>query len=119
MPDGSTIGRYGSGRDVRRIEDAGLLAGAGRFTDDFTLPGQTYLSFLRSPVAHATIRSIDTAAARAMPGVVAILTGADLVGAGVKPVPVEPMFRRPDGSPGAMPPRHGLAHETVRFVGEA
>lgn len=119
MPDGSTIGRYGSGREVRRIEDAGLLAGAGRFTDDFTLPGQTHLSFLRSPVAHARITSIDTAAARAMPGVVAILTGADLVAAGVKPIPVEPMFQRPDGSPGAMPLRHALAHETVRFVGEA
>ncbi|MFL5282072.1 MAG: xanthine dehydrogenase family protein molybdopterin-binding subunit [Rhodopila sp.] len=119
MPDGSTIGRYGSGREVRRIEDAGLLTGAGRFTDDFTLPSQTYLSFLRSPVAHARITSIDTEAARAMPGVVAILTGADLVAAGLQPIPVAPMFKRPDGSPGAMPPRHGLAHETVRFVGEA
>jgi carbon-monoxide dehydrogenase large subunit len=119
MPDGSTIGRYGSGREVRRIEDAGLLAGAGRFTDDFTLPGQTHLSFLRSPVAHARITSIDTEAARAMPGVVAILSGADMVAAGVKPIPVEPMFQRPDGSPGAMPLRYALAHETVRFVGEA
>jgi aerobic carbon-monoxide dehydrogenase large subunit len=119
MPDGSTIGRYGSGREVRRIEDAGLLAGAGRFTDDFSLPSQTYLSFLRSPVAHARITSIDTEAARAMLGVVAILTGADLVGAGVKPLPVAPMFQRPDGAAGAMPLRHGLAHETVRFVGEA
>src|SRR3954468_22367636 len=119
MPDGSTIGRYGSGREVRRIEAAGLLAGAGRFNDDFTLPSQTHLSFLRSPVAHARITSIDTEAARAMPGVVAILTGADLVAAGLQPIPVAPMFKRPDGSPGAMPPRHGLAHETVRFVGEA
>src|SRR4051794_29191494 len=119
MPDGSTIGRYGSGREVQRIEDAGLLAGAGRFTDDFTLPSQTYLSFLRSPVAHARITSIDVEAARATPGVVAVLTGADLVAAGLKPIPVAPMFKRPDGSPGAMPPRYGLAHETVRFVGEA
>lgn len=119
MPDGSTIGRFGSGRDVRRIEDAGLLAGAGHFTDDFTLPGQTFLSFLRSPLAHARIVSIDTEAARTMPGVVAILTGADLVAAGVKPLPVAPIFKRPDGSPGAMPPRLALAHECVRFVGEA
>jgi carbon-monoxide dehydrogenase large subunit len=109
MPDGSTIGRFGSGRDVRRIEDAGLLAGAGHFTDDFTLPGQTFLSFLRSPLAHARIVSIDTEAARTMPGVVAILTGADLVAAGVKPLPVAPIFKRPDGSPGAMPPRLALA----------
>src|ERR1700712_1973232 len=101
MLDGTTIGRFGSGREVRRIEDAGLLAGAGRFTDDFSLPGQTHLGFLRSPVAHARIVSIDSAAALALPGVVAVLTGADLVAAGVKPMAVEPMFVRPDGSPGA------------------
>jgi carbon-monoxide dehydrogenase large subunit len=118
MPDGSTIGRFGSGREVRRIEDAGLLAGAGRFTDDFSLPGQTYMSFLRSPHAHARIVSIDTEAAAGMPGVVAVLTGADLVAAGVQPMPVAPIFTRPDGSPGATPLRHALAHEIVRFVGE-
>ncbi len=119
MPDGSTIGRFGSGRAVRRIEDAGLLAGAGQFTDDFSVPNQTCLAFLRSPHAHARIVSIDTAAAAAMPGVVAVLTGADLVAAGVKPLPVAPIFVRPDGSPGATPLRPALAHEVVRFVGEA
>ena len=119
MPDGSTVGRFGSGREVRRIEDAGLLAGAGRFTDDFSLPGQTYLSFLRSPHAHAQILSIDATAAASMPGVVAVLTGADLVAAGVKPLPIEPMFQRPDGSPGATPLRPALADGVVRFVGEA
>ena len=118
MPDGSTIGRFGSGRDVRRIEDAGLLAGVGRFTDDFALPGQTFISFLRSPHAHARIVSIDSAAARAMPGVITLLTGADLVAAGVKPLSVAPMFQRPDGSPGATPLRPALAHDVVRFVGE-
>ncbi len=119
MADGSSIGRFGSGREVRRIEDAGLLAGAGRFTDDFSLPGQTCLAFLRSPLAHARIVSIDVATAAAMPGVLAVLTGADLVAAGVKPMPVAPIFTRPDGSPGATPLRTALAHETVRFVGEA
>jgi aerobic carbon-monoxide dehydrogenase large subunit len=119
-PTGPSVGgRFGSGRDVRRIEDAGLLAGAGRFTDDFTLPGQTCLGFLRSPHAHARIVSIDTAAAGSMPGVVAILTGADLVAAGVQPLPIEPMFTRPDGSPGATPLRPALADGVVRFVGEA
>jgi carbon-monoxide dehydrogenase large subunit len=118
MADQSTIGRFGSGREVRRIEDAGLLAGAGRFTDDFSLPGQTYLAFLRSPHAHARIVSIDATAATAMPGVLAVLTGADLVAAGVKPLALAPIFTRPDGSPGATPLRHALAHETVRFVGE-
>jgi carbon-monoxide dehydrogenase large subunit len=119
MNDQSTIMRFGSGRDVRRIEDAGLLAGAGHFTDDFSPPGVTYLGFLRSPLAHARIVSIDTAAAAAMPGVLAVLTGADLVAAGVKPLPLAPIFKRPDGSPGAAPLRRALAHEVVRFVGEA
>jgi carbon-monoxide dehydrogenase large subunit len=119
MTGESAIGRFGSGRDVRRIEDAGLLAGAGMFTDDVSLPAQTHLCFLRSPHAHARIVAIDIEEARALPGVVAILTGADLVAAGVKPLPVAPIFTRPDGSPGAMPLRPALAHETVRFVGEA
>ena len=119
MPDDSVIGRFGSGREVKRIEDAALLSGAGRFADDVSGPGQSYLVFLRSPHAHARIVSIDTAAALAMPGVIAVLTGADLVAAGVKPLPLAPIFTRPDGSPGATPLRPGLAHERVRFVGEA
>jgi aerobic carbon-monoxide dehydrogenase large subunit len=119
MTDGSTVGRFGSGREVRRIEDAGLLAGAGRFSDDISLPGQTYLGFLRSPHPHARIRSIDASEALAMPGVVAVLTGADLVADGVQPLPLAPIFKRPDGSPGASPLRPALAHEVVRFVGEA
>lgn len=119
MTDGSTVGRFGSGREVRRIEDAGLLAGAGRFSDDISLPGQTHLGFLRSPHPHARIVSIDASEALAMPGVIAVLTGADLVADGVKPLPLAPIFKRPDGSPGASPLRPALAHEVVRFVGEA
>lgn len=119
MTDGSTVGRFGSGREVRRIEDAGLLAGAGRFSDDISLPGQTYLGFLRSPHPHARIRSIDASEALAMPGVVAVLTGTDLIADGVQPLPLAPIFKRPDGSPGASPLRPALAHEVVRFVGEA
>ncbi|HLZ66578.1 MAG TPA: xanthine dehydrogenase family protein molybdopterin-binding subunit, partial [Aliidongia sp.] len=115
----SAIGRYGSGREVRRIEDAGLLAGAGRFADDVTAPSQTALCFLRSPHAHARIVSIDSTEALAMPGVIAVLTGADLKAAGVKPLPVAPIFKRPDGSPGATPLRPALAQDVVRFVGEA
>jgi len=119
LDDTTSIGRFGSGREVKRIEDAGLLAGHGRYADDASLPGQLHLSFLRSPHAHARIVSIDTAAAFAMPGVVAVLTGADLVADGVKPLPVAPIFQRPDGTPGATPLRPALAHEIVRFVGEA
>jgi len=119
MPDDSAIGRFGSGREVKRIEDAALLSGAGRFADDVSQVAQGYLVFLRSPHAHARIVSIDATEALAMPGVIAVLTGADLVAAGVKPLPLAPIFKRPDGSPGATPLRPGLAHETVRFVGEA
>ncbi len=119
MNDQVTTQRFGSGREVKRIEDASLLAGTGRFTDDFAPAGQTFIGFLRSPHAHARIVSIDAVAARALPGVLAILTGADLIAAGVKPLPLEPMFVRPDGSPGASPLRSALADGTVRFVGEA
>jgi carbon-monoxide dehydrogenase large subunit len=116
---GSDVGRYGSGHAVRRIEDPALVSGAGRFVDDVNLAGQLHLVLLRSPYPHARIRSIDTEAARGVPGVVAVYTGADLQAAGVKPLPATTAFRRPDGGPHASPPRHALAVDTVRFVGEA
>jgi carbon-monoxide dehydrogenase large subunit len=119
LDDTTSVGRFGSGREVKRIEDAGLLAGHGRFTDDVALPAQLHLSFLRSTYAHARIVSIDTSAAMAMPGVLAVLTGADLVADGVQPLPLAPIFTRPDGSPGASPLRPALADGIVRFVGEA
>ena len=121
MPDGNPpqIGRFGSGQAVRRIEDKALLAGQGKFTDDFSPAGLTHMVFLRSPHAHARLVSINTDAARAMPGVVAILTGADLVAAGVKPLLVALPFKRPDGTPLTAPPRDILATGQVRFVGEA
>ena len=118
MTDKSIVGRFGSGREVRRIEDAELLVGAGRLVDDVSLPSQAYVRFLRSPHAHARIVSIDAQAAKAMPGVITVLTGADLAAAGVKRIPLAPMFHRPDGSPGASPLRPALAEDTVRFVGE-
>jgi len=111
-------GRFGSGQAVRRIEDDALLAGRGRYTDDVRPQGQAHLVFQRSPYPHAHIAGIDTDAARAMPGVLQVLTGADLVAAGVKPVPGVAGFKRADGSNGATPPRRVLAHEYVRFVGE-
>ncbi len=111
------FGRFGSGQKVRRIEDAALLSGTGRFTDDFSLPGQAHCVFLRSPHAHARITGIDTAAALAMPGVLAVITGAELAEAGVKPLGVALPFKRPDGSPLAAPPRTILATDMVRFAG--
>jgi len=113
-----TVGRFGSGQAVRRLEDAPLLAGAGRFTNDEALPGQAHLVFLRSPHAHARIIAMDTSAARAMPDVVAILTGEDVAAAGLKSLGVALPFKRPDGSDLAAPPRPILAQGLVRFVGE-
>ncbi len=115
----SSVGRFGSGQAVLRIEDKGLLTGAGVFAGDVSMQGETRLFFLRSPHAHARIVSIDASAARRLLGVVAIVTGEDLVKAGVKPIPLAPAFQRPDGSPATTPPRRALAFETVRFVGEA
>ena len=119
MNDASTPSRFGSGQSVRRVEDDNLLKGAGVFADDFSEPGEARLCFLRSPYPHARIAAIATTAARAMPGVVAILTGADLEKAGVRPLPQSADFRRADGSPTAAPPQHVLAIDTVRYVGEA
>ncbi|MDP3604972.1 MAG: molybdopterin-dependent oxidoreductase, partial [Polaromonas sp.] len=110
--------RFGSGQAVRRLEDDVLLAGAGQFTDDVTLQDQSHLFFVRSPYPHARIASVDIAAALAMPGVLAIVTGADLAAAGVKPIPGIGGFKRADGTACATPPRRALAHERVRFVGE-
>lgn len=111
--------RFGSGQAVQRLEDEALLAGAGRYTDDVTLPGQTWLSFVRSPYPHARLVSVDAAAAAGMPGVLRVITGADLAAAGVKPLPGAGSFKRADGAACASPPRHVLAQERVRFVGEA
>lgn len=110
--------RFGSGQAVRRLEDQALLTGLGRYTDDVTLPGQLHLIFVRSPYPHAQLGTVDVAAAAQMPGVLRIFTGADLVAAGVKPMPGTAGFKRPDGSASATPPRRALAHERVRFVGE-
>ena len=117
MSGESTIGRFGSGRDVKRIEDAGLLAGAGRFTDDLTLPAQTYLGFVRSPHAHARIKAVEVAAARKAPGVIAVLTGPDVVNLGVASVSRHPPIAGGRGSKLVVPPRPALAVDRVMHVG--
>lgn len=113
-----TIARFGSGQSVRRIEDEGLLKGLGQYTDDLAPAGELRMVLVRSPYPHARIVSIDTGAAAGMPGVVKIATGAELVAAGVKPIPSNPAFQRA-GGPLATAPRRALAHERVRHVGEA
>ena len=111
--------RFGSGRSVHRLEDAALLAGRGRFVDNIAEPGQTIVVFQRSPHAHAKIVAIDADAARSMPGVLAVYTGAELAAAGVEAMPTTADFKRADGRKTVSPPRRALAHEIVRYVGEA
>jgi carbon-monoxide dehydrogenase large subunit len=112
-------GRFGSGRSVRRVEDDALLRGKGRFADNVKVDGELHAHFVRSPHPHARIAGIDVQAARAMPGVAAIITGRELAGAGVAPIPNSGDFRRANGAPTATPARHALAIDTVRYVGEA
>jgi len=119
MTAASQYTRFGSGNSVRRVEDEALLIGAGVFADDVSLPDQAHVCFLRSPHPHARIVAIDTTAASALPGIVAIVTGEQLVRGGVKPLPQSTDFKRSDGSPTAAPPQHALAVGVVRFVGEA
>ncbi|HEY4067776.1 MAG TPA: xanthine dehydrogenase family protein molybdopterin-binding subunit, partial [Burkholderiaceae bacterium] len=92
--------RFGSGRAVKRVEDASLLVGKGQFVDNVLVADQAHVAFLRSPYAHARILSVDASAALAMPGVVAVFSGADLVQAGVKSLSQPLPFPRPDGKPG-------------------
>ncbi|ABE40936.1 Carbon-monoxide dehydrogenase [Rhodopseudomonas palustris BisB5] len=110
--------RFGAGQPVKRLEDQRLLTGHGLYLDDKPADGALWLVVLRSPHAHAKIVAIDGEAARAMPGVESVLTGADLVADAVGTIPTLPIFKRPDGSPMTLPPRRLLAHEIVRFVGE-
>jgi len=112
---------------VRRKEDARLVTGQGCFSDDVNLPGQAYAVMVRSPHAHARIRSIDAGKALAVPGVIAVLTGRDLLADGVKPIPHRPFSPHPadislvntDGSPMFTAPHYPLAIDKVRHVGEA
>ena len=100
-----------------RREDARLLTGQGRYTADWNRPGQVHAAFLRADRAHATIVAIDIAAARAAPGVLAVLTGADAVAAGFdRGAALMPVKGR--GEALRLPPRPALATDRVRFVGE-
>jgi carbon-monoxide dehydrogenase large subunit len=111
--------RFGAGQPVKRLEDQRLLTGKGQFIDDKPEDGALWLHVLRSPYAHAKIKSIDTRTAGEMPGVEAVFTGADLVKDDIGTLPTLAIFKRPDGKPMTVPPRRLLAHEIVRFAGEA
>jgi carbon-monoxide dehydrogenase large subunit len=107
------------GKPMRRLEDARLLTGQGRFNDDRLLPGQLHAAFVRSPHAHARIAAIDTAAAKAAPGVVAVFTGADVLADGIGAMPFAQLHKRPDGGAITSPPRYPLTPDVARFVGDA
>src|SRR5215469_15075927 len=111
--------RFGAGQPVKRLEDQRLLTGKGHFIDDKPEDGALWLHVLRSPHAHAKIVSIDTTAAAEMAGITAVYTGRDLVADNIGTIPTLAIFKRPDGSPMTVPPRRLLAHEVVRFAGEA
>jgi len=117
----------GIGSTVRRKEDARLVTGRGTYSDDFNFAGQAYGAVVRSPHAHALIRSVDTAAARAMPGVLAVLTGADVVAEGLTRIPhlaapgtpPDIVLHNRDGSPVPIAPHQVLSIDRVRHVGAA
>ncbi|MGH7312043.1 MAG: xanthine dehydrogenase family protein molybdopterin-binding subunit, partial [Candidatus Rokuibacteriota bacterium] len=97
MSDPIRAEKFAIGQSVLRLEDPRLVQGLGRYSDDVSLPRQTHAVVLRSPHAHADIRAIETAAARAVPGVVAILTGADVAAAGLGHLPTDRTRKRRDG----------------------
>jgi carbon-monoxide dehydrogenase large subunit len=109
---------FGIGASVRRKEDYRFLTGNGHYLDDMVLPRQTYASFVRSPHSHAKIRGIDTSAAKAAPGVVAIFTGADLAADSVGPLVCGWVVTDKDGNPHKAPAHPALAVDTVRYVGD-
>ncbi len=117
--DGSDtiIEQFGIGQPVRRREDRRFVTGAGRFTDDIDLPGQGYGYVLRSPHAHARIRSIDTAAAKRAPGVLGVFTIEDLDADGIAEIPTQAKVPGKDGTEMFAPTRPVLARGVVRYVG--
>ncbi|HEV8680709.1 MAG TPA: xanthine dehydrogenase family protein molybdopterin-binding subunit [Stellaceae bacterium] len=111
--------RFAVGQPVPRSEDPVLLRGEGHYADDVSLPGQAWCVMVRSAHAHGVIRRIDTAAARAMPGVLAVYTTADLAEGGIGPLPPRQVMNNRDGTPMLTPVKHVLASDRVRHVGEA
>jgi carbon-monoxide dehydrogenase large subunit len=111
--------RFGTAGGGRRSEDGPLLTGRGRFTADIDLPGQAHGAFVRSPIAHATIRGVNGAPGLALPGVLAVLTGRDLQAAGLGAIPPAASLPGRGGKPLALAPIPPLAIDRVRYAGEA
>ena len=113
------MGEFAIGQGVSRFEDPRLVRGDGRYTDDIKLPGLAHGVVLRSPHAHAKIKSIDTAAAKSAPGVLAVLTSADIKAAGYGDLPVPGGLKRRDGSPMYRPRYPILVEDRVRWIGDS
>jgi carbon-monoxide dehydrogenase large subunit len=111
------MGEFAIGQSVSRFEDPRLIRGGGRYVDDVLLPRTAYGAVLRAPHAHARIRAIDTEAAKAAPGVLAVLTGADWTASGWGDLPVPGGLKRRDGSV-FKPPYPALVTDKVRWVGD-
>jgi aerobic carbon-monoxide dehydrogenase large subunit len=115
------------GQPLRRKEDERLLTGRGRFSDDFTLPGQAYAAIVRSPYPHARIVNVGIRRAASMPGVLDVMTGRDCLADGLMPIPHSPVpstrydmkLTGPDGGPIFIGPQPLLPADKVRHVGEA
>jgi carbon-monoxide dehydrogenase large subunit len=110
--------KFGVGQPVLRKEDDTLVRGKGKYTDDFNLPGQAYAWIVRSSHAHGIIKGIDTSAAKAMPGVLGVWTGADLASAGYGPYTCGLPLKNRDGTPLKQTNRTALMSDKVRYVGD-
>src|ERR1043165_2322841 len=115
----ATATATGIGASVRRKEDLRFITGKGQYTDDISRPGETRAVFVRSPHAHAKIKKVDTAAAKKMPGVLAVLTGAELANDKIGNLICGWMIHSKDGSPMKMAPHPALASGKVNHEGDA
>jgi carbon-monoxide dehydrogenase large subunit len=111
--------KFGIGQPVRRIEDSRFVTGSGQYTDDLRFPREIHAVFMRSPHAHARIAGVDATEALRMPGVVGVLTAADVTAAEANPMPCMAPVPNRDGTPIVFTPKPLLAEDKVTFVGEA
>src|SRR6202022_1179320 len=112
------MGEFGIGQGVPRFEDPRLVRGEGRYVGDIALPGMAFGHVVRSPHAHARIRTIDVSRAKAAPGVLAVLTGAAWQASGFGDLPVPGGLKRRDGSPLYRPRYPALVGDRARWVGD-
>ena len=111
-------GQFGISQHVERREDARLLVGGGAYADDTGFEGQAFAAFLRAPIGHGNITSVDTSEAEAAPGVIGVFTGQDLKDAGIGAIPYVTPFLNRDGSEMLRTQRPAVAVDKIYHVGE-